>query len=93
MNPPNVYDVASPRAGRAEYGRQVRLASRERLEGNMLYSRFQYGGYWFTFLDPYPEYWGDTWYQNDDVYVDGGYYLFNRRYPDRPGVAISISVD
>ncbi len=56
--------------------------------------RFQYGGYWFSLMDPYPEYWGANWYQNDDMYVDyndGGYYLYNRRYPRRPGVAISIS--
>ena len=58
------------------------------------YPRFQYGGYWFSVLDPYPEYWGATWYQTDDVYVDyygDGYYLYNRRYPSRPGIAISIS--
>lgn len=58
------------------------------------YPRFQYGGYWFTFVDPYPEYWGNDWYQSDDVYVDyygDGYYLYNRRYPGRPGIAISIS--
>jgi hypothetical protein len=59
------------------------------------YPRFQYGNYWFTFVDPYPEYWGDDWYETDDVYVDyydDGYYLFNRRYPARPGIAVSISV-
>ena len=58
------------------------------------YPRFQYGGYWFNFVDPYPEYWGNSWYQTDDVYVDyfgDGYYLYNRRYPGRPGVAVSIS--
>ncbi|MHB8484315.1 MAG: hypothetical protein ACYDCM_01095 [Candidatus Acidiferrales bacterium] len=58
------------------------------------YPRFQYGGYWFDFVDPYPDYWGNDWYQTDDVYVayyGDGYYLFNRRYPGRPGVAISIS--
>jgi hypothetical protein len=57
-------------------------------------SRFQYGGYWFSMMEPYPEYWGANWYRNDDVYVDyndGGYYLYNRRYPRRPGVAISLS--
>lgn len=57
-------------------------------------SRFQYGGYWFSVMDPYPEYWGASWYRNDDVYVDyndGGYYLYNRRYPHRPGIAISLS--
>lgn len=56
---------------------------------------FQYGGYWFVLVDPYPEYWGDTWYQNDDVYVDyrnDGYYLCDRRFPDRPGVAVSINI-
>ena len=56
--------------------------------------RFQYGGYWFTMMEPYPEYWGASWYQNDDMYVDyndGGYYLYDHRYPRRPGVAISIS--
>ena len=59
------------------------------------YPRFQYGGYWFNFLDPYPEYWSDNWYETDDLYVDyydDGYYLFNRRYPGRPGIAISISL-
>jgi hypothetical protein len=59
------------------------------------FPRFQYGGYWFSLVDPYPEYWGASWYQTDDVYVDytdNGYYLYNRRYPGRPGVAISISL-
>jgi len=54
---------------------------------------FQYNGYWFDVVDPYPEYWGDDWYDSDDVYVDyvdDGYYLFNRRFADRPGVAINI---
>jgi hypothetical protein len=56
--------------------------------------RFQYGGRWFTVMDPYPEYWGPTWYQTDDVFVDyrgDGYYLFNRRYSGRPGIAININ--
>jgi len=56
--------------------------------------RFQYGGYWFSPAEPYPEYWGTDWYQNDDVYVDytdDGYYLYNRRFPSRSGIAISIS--
>ncbi|MGC0773289.1 MAG: hypothetical protein WB543_10165, partial [Candidatus Acidiferrum sp.] len=54
--------------------------------------RFQYDGYWFSVVDPWPEYWSDDWYQNDDVYIDysgDGYYLYNRRYP---GVGISLSV-
>jgi hypothetical protein len=52
------------------------------------YSRFQYGGFWFGFVDPWPA----TWYYDDDVYieyVDGGYYLFNPYYP---GVRIAITV-
>jgi hypothetical protein len=50
----------------------------------MGYPRFQYGGYSFLMLDPWPEYWSDTWYDSDDVYIDydDGYYLYNRRYPD-----------
>jgi hypothetical protein len=63
-----------------------------RVEGG--YPSFQYGGRWFSIVDPYPEYWGDNWYQTDDVYVaysNDGYYLYNRMYPNNPGVAISIS--
>jgi hypothetical protein len=44
------------------------------------YSRFQYGGYWFGFVQPWPV----GWYYTDHVYVDyigGGYYLFNPFYP------------
>jgi hypothetical protein len=58
------------------------------------YPRFQYQGYWISLVDPWPEYWGNDWYDNDDVYVtyvDNGYYLYNRRYPN-VGVAISISM-
>jgi hypothetical protein len=57
------------------------------------YPRFQYEGYWISLMDPWPEYWGNDWYDNDDVYVaytDNGYYMFNRRYPN-VGIAISIS--
>lgn len=53
--------------------------------------RFRYGGYWFSLVDPWPEYWSDNWYENDDVYIDyydDGYYLYNRRHP---GVRIAIS--
>jgi hypothetical protein len=56
--------------------------------------RFQYGGLWFGFVDPWPEYWANDWYENDDVYVvytDGGYYLYNRRYP-RDAIAINVSL-
>ena len=56
--------------------------------------RFQFGGYWFSMMEPFPEYWGADWYRNDDMYVDydgGGYYLYDRRFSNRPGVAVSIS--
>jgi hypothetical protein len=59
------------------------------------YPRFQYGGFWFGFMDPWPEYWSDDWYDNDDVYVvysDDGYYLYNRRYP-RDRIAITVYVN
>jgi len=52
------------------------------------FSRFQYGGFYFGFVDPWP----DGWYYTDDVYVDyidGGYYLCNPYYPD---ARVSISV-
>jgi flagellar motor protein MotB len=52
------------------------------------YQRFQYGGYWFGFVDPWPA----DWYYTDDVYVDyidDGYYLYN---PVHPGVRIAINV-
>ena len=55
------------------------------------YPRFYYGGYWVTFIDPWPEYWADNWYARDDCYViydDDGYYLTNVRHP---GVRIAVS--
>ena len=59
------------------------------------YPRFQYGGFWFMLVDPWPEYWSEDWYENDDVYIyysNGGYYLHNRRHPG-VGIAISISLN
>jgi hypothetical protein len=72
---------------RSNFGRghEFRIGS-PRLVGG--YSRFQYGGYWFGFVQPWP----DGWYYTDDVYVDyinGGYYLCNPYYP---GVQVAISV-
>ena len=58
------------------------------------YPRFQYGGYWCSLVDPWPGSWAANWYDTDDVYVvyvDNGYYLFNRSYPN-VGIAISISM-
>ena len=52
------------------------------------YSRFQYGGYWFGFVEPWPA----GWYYTDDVYidyVDGAYYMFDPYYP---GARFAISV-
>ncbi len=59
------------------------------------YPRFQYGGFWLGLMDPWPEYWSDDWYDNDDVYVDysgDGYYIYNRRYP-RDRIAITVYVN
>jgi hypothetical protein len=56
--------------------------------------RFQYNGYWLMVVDPWPQQWGNDWYDNDQVYVDyvdGGYYLYNRSYPG-VGIAVSISM-
>ena len=50
--------------------------------------RFQYGGYWFGFGQPWPVGWAYT----DNVYVDyvdGGYYLYN---PFHPGIRIIVNV-
>jgi hypothetical protein len=58
------------------------------------FPRFQYEGYWFSLVDPWPGDWGNDWYDTDDVYVsyqDNGYYLFNRRHPGI-GIAISVSM-
>jgi hypothetical protein len=56
------------------------------------FPRFQYGGLWFSVMDPWPEYWSDSWYGSDDLYIEyygGGYYLHNRMHPmDR--IAISV---
>jgi hypothetical protein len=58
------------------------------------FPRFQYNGYWLTVVDPWPQEWGNDWYDNDQVYVDyadGGYYLYNRSYPG-VGIAVSVSM-
>jgi hypothetical protein len=56
------------------------------------YPRFQYRRFWLDFMDSWPEYWSDNWYENDDVYVvfpDDGYYQYNRGYPEGR-IAISV---
>jgi hypothetical protein len=50
--------------------------------------RFQYGGYWFEVIDPWPVEWAYT----DDVYidyVDGDYFLFDLLHP---GVRVAVFV-
>jgi outer membrane biosynthesis protein TonB len=44
------------------------------------YSRFQYGGYWFGYVEPWPAYcyYTDPFYID---YVDGGYYMYDPYYP------------
>jgi flagellar biosynthesis GTPase FlhF len=52
------------------------------------YSRFNYGGYYFGFYDPWPSDWG----YSDDVYVDyidGQYFLID---PEHPGPRLMINV-
>jgi hypothetical protein len=49
--------------------------------------RFQYGGYWFGFADPWPS----NWLYTQNVYVieiDGVYYLCNASFP---GVNLALS--
>ena len=59
------------------------------------FPRFQYDGFWFSIIDPWPESWSDDWYDNDDVYIDysgDGYYLYDRRYPnDRIAVNLFLN--
>jgi len=59
----------------------------------MGYPRFEYGGFSFLLVDPWPEYWQDNWYSSNDLYVDydDGYYLYNRNDP-RVRLAITILV-
>ena len=57
------------------------------------YPRFEYSGYSFLLVDPWPEYWSDNWYDADDLYIDydDGYYLYNRSYPQvRLAVMITL---
>ncbi len=52
------------------------------------YSRFQYGGYWFGYVQPWPV----GWFYTDQFYidyVDGGYYMYDPYYP---GARFAITV-
>ena len=59
------------------------------------YPRFQYGGFWFRLLDPWPQYWANNWYDNDEMYIayfGDGYYLCNRAYPqDRIAITFYLN--
>jgi hypothetical protein len=70
-------------------GNWFRIQSQPVIVGG--YPRFQYGGYSFLMVDPWPADWAENWYAADDVYVgyDNGYYLYNRQYP---GEAIAVTV-
>lgn len=58
------------------------------------FPRFHFSGLWFSVMDPWPEYWADDWYGQDDMYIEfygGGYYLLNRRHPmDRIAITVSL---
>ena len=67
----------------AHFGREHRFHVERRDD-----RRFNYGGYWFQFSDPWPS----AWSYDDDVYVDdidGEYYLID---PARPGIRILLVV-
>ncbi|HTZ96707.1 MAG TPA: hypothetical protein VMB18_09935 [Terriglobales bacterium] len=56
-------------------------------EGDYRNHRFQYGGYWFGFVDPWPA----NWLYTQEVFVvdiNGVYYLCNPTYP---GVNVALS--
>lgn len=72
---------------RANFGREhsFRVSHNDYDRGR----RFQYGGYWFGFVDPWPT----NWLYTQDVFVveiDGMYYLCNPMYP---GVNVAITVN
>jgi flagellar motor protein MotB len=70
---------------KANFGEQHRFHVSQ---GDYRNHRFQYGGYSFGFVDPWPS----NWLYTQDVYVveiDGVYYLCNPMYP---GVNIALNI-
>ncbi|MGB2663567.1 MAG: hypothetical protein WAK48_06170 [Candidatus Acidiferrum sp.] len=72
---------------RSNFGRghEFRMGNPVMVSG---YSRFQYGGYWFGYVQPWPA----GWFYTDQFYidyVDGGYYMYNPYYP---GARFAITV-
>jgi hypothetical protein len=72
---------------KAHFGQQHTLVIKKPtiVEGQ---PRFQYSGYWFTIVDPWPVGWAYTDQCYID-YVDGEYFLFDLLHP---GVRIAITV-
>jgi len=71
---------------RANFGREHTFHVSQ---GDYRDHRFQYGGYWFGFVDPWPT----NWLYTQDVFVvdiDGVYYLCNPAYP---GINIALSLN
>jgi len=71
---------------RANFGQEHRFRVNQ---GDYRDRRFQYGGYWFGFVDPWPS----NWLYTQEVFVveiDGMYYLCNPMYP---GVNVAIMVN
>jgi outer membrane biosynthesis protein TonB len=70
---------------RANFGREHTFRV---TQGDYRNHRFQYGGYWFGFSDPWPS----NWLYSQDVFVvdiNGVYYLCNPMYP---GVNIALNI-
>jgi hypothetical protein len=72
---------------RAQFGREhrFRMSRPTIVEGQ---PRFQYGGYWFVIVNPWPS----VWLYTDECYidyVDDQYYLFDVLHP---GVGIVVTV-
>jgi len=72
---------------RAHFGRQHTLVINKTTVVNGQ-PRFQYSGYWFTIVDPWPVGWAYTDQCYID-YIDGQYFLFDLLHP---GVQIAIVV-
>jgi type IV secretory pathway VirB10-like protein len=72
---------------RAHFGRQHTIVIKQPtiVEGQ---PRFQYSGYWFTIVDPWPAGWAYTDQCYID-YIDGEYFLFDLQHP---GVRIALTV-
>ena len=72
---------------RAHFGRQHTLVVNRPTVVNGQ-PRFQYSGYWFTIVDPWPVGWAYTDQCYID-YIDGEYFLFDLLHP---GVRVAITV-